>query len=132
MMVTMHADLDNHLTHASIDISAAAASIVLCVQGHDVVALSGAGRFVVGLDISEAAIHKARQVRRRAPFSALLGRVNGNSMYVHHRAVLCFCIHQIVFGMHDMILRVPAGGGRRELARLRRCRFLHLGAAGQV
>jgi len=118
-MVTMHADLDHHLTHASIDISAAAASIVLCVQGHDVVALSGAGRFVVGLDISEAAIHKARQVRRRAPFSALC------------RAVLCFCIHQIVFG--DMILRVPAGGGgRRELVRLRRCRFLHLGAAGQV
>jgi hypothetical protein len=75
-MVTMHADLDNHLTHASIDISAAAASIVLCVQGHDVVALSGAGRFVV----SEAAIHKARQVRRCASFSALLGRVNGNSI----------------------------------------------------
>ncbi|XP_066364547.1 probable thiol methyltransferase 2 isoform X2 [Miscanthus floridulus] len=32
-----------------------------CGAGHDVVALSGAGRFVVGLDISEAAIHKARQ-----------------------------------------------------------------------
>ncbi|KAG0546701.1 hypothetical protein BDA96_01G016900 [Sorghum bicolor] len=36
--------------------------------------------FVVGLDISECA-------------------------FVHRPAVLCFCIHQIVFVMHDMIVR---------------------------
>ena len=31
------------------------------VQGYDVVALSGPGRFVVGLDICESAVAKAKQ-----------------------------------------------------------------------
>jgi hypothetical protein len=32
------------------------------VQGYDVVALSGPGRFVVGLDICDTAIQKAKQL----------------------------------------------------------------------
>jgi hypothetical protein len=33
-------------------------------QGYDAVALSGAGRFVVGLDVCDAAIQKAKQVTK--------------------------------------------------------------------
>ncbi|OQU90638.1 hypothetical protein SORBI_3001G016050 [Sorghum bicolor] len=57
--------------------------LCLCVQGHGTAwsrALSCAGRFVVGLDISECA-------------------------FVHRPPVLCFYIHQIVFGTHDMLVR---------------------------
>ena len=57
--------------------------LCLCVQGQGTAwsrALSCAGRFVVGLDISECA-------------------------FVHRPPVLCFYIHQIVFGTHDMLVR---------------------------
>ncbi|XP_006652014.1 probable thiol methyltransferase 2 [Oryza brachyantha] len=37
-----------------------------CGAGYDVVALSGHGRFVVGLDVCEAAIHKAKQLSAAA------------------------------------------------------------------
>ena len=37
------------------------------MQGYDAVALSGAGRFVVGLDVCDAAIQKARQVDHAFP-----------------------------------------------------------------
>ena len=35
---------------------------VRTLQGYDAVALSGAGRFVVGLDVCDAALQKAKQV----------------------------------------------------------------------
>ncbi|KAG8061753.1 hypothetical protein GUJ93_ZPchr0003g16717 [Zizania palustris] len=38
-----------------------------CGTGYDVVALSSPGRFVVGLDICETAINKAKQARRVLP-----------------------------------------------------------------
>ena len=42
------------------------------VQGYDVVALSGPGRFVVGLDISESAVAKAKQWSAAAAADASL------------------------------------------------------------
>jgi len=45
------------------------------VQGYDVVALSGPGRFVVGLDISESAVAKAKQWSAAAADASLFAFV---------------------------------------------------------